>query len=105
MQILKKRSGDNTNPFLRPNGIILPTMGDSQLMCKCGNRSFVIGVTPQIADEAGQRANIHEVLCTRCQHAVKVRVDGLLEADGTFGSESVRHNESDEYKSTWSDMT
>lgn len=92
--------GDNTNPYLRPDGIILPCTGDSQLMCKCGNRTFVIGVTPTMPDEISQRANIHEVICIQCKHSVKVRVDGLLETDGEYGKETVRHRESDEYKST-----
>ena len=96
--MLKKGEG------LIRSGVILPTMGDSQLMCKCGSRVFMVGVTPRIED-GNQRANLNELLCTQCKHTIGVRVDGLLQTDGEYGKESVCYNESDEYKSTWSDMT
>jgi len=104
MQILKQRRNDNTNKILTAGGCILPSLGDSQLMCKCGNRAFHVGVTPRIED-GKQRADLHELVCIQCNKSLEVRVDGLLNVDGEFGKETVRHWESDKYKSTWSDMT
>ena len=104
MQILKKRRNDNTNKILTAGGCILPSLGDSQLMCKCGCKTFCVGVTPRIEDGM-QRADIHELICTQCINMLEVRVDGLLQVDGEWGKETVRHWESDKYESTWSDMT
>jgi len=79
-------------------------MGDCLMMCKCGSRHFSLSVTPKIENDT-PKATLSCIVCINCLHKIEARVDGLIQADGELGHESVRHYEHDRYQSTFSDLT
>jgi hypothetical protein len=88
---------DQSQKILRQH-VILPTMGDMTLACRCGSKTWAIGVTVK-----NGTAFFHEIVCKNCAKSVKIEDMPMVCANGETGVEKVRHFDWEKYSTTFGD--